>query len=209
MIGSRSLVAARDPLPRAFLELHVEQGPTLSDANVPLGVVTGIVGYARGELVARRARRSRRARLRWRVATTLLSRPPLRSSACEMPRSAWRAPSRRSGSWRSNPAAPTSSRHACGMSLDVRAPDTERLDALIAEIGSRASYRVEPAQFAGTAPQALGDAIEARGGPLVELASGAGHDAGILASAGVDAAMLFVRSLNGEHQSLAGRALLG
>ncbi|HSO02132.1 MAG TPA: hypothetical protein VLS46_06365, partial [Gaiellaceae bacterium] len=30
-----------------------------------------------------------------------------------------------------------------------------------------------------------------------ELASGAGHDAGILASAGVASGMLFVRSLNG------------
>jgi N-carbamoyl-L-amino-acid hydrolase len=29
------------------------------------------------------------------------------------------------------------------------------------------------------------------------MASGAGHDAGILAAAGVDAGMLFVRSLNG------------
>lgn len=39
--------------------------------------------------------------------------------------------------------------------------------------------------------------IESRGLPVVELASGAGHDAGILAAAGVDAGMLFVRSLNG------------
>ena len=31
---------------------------------------------------------------------------------------------------------------------------------------------------------------------MVELASGAGHDAGILAAAGVDSGMLFVRSLN-------------
>ena len=30
-----------------------------------------------------------------------------------------------------------------------------------------------------------------------ELASGAGHDAGVLARAGVDAAMLFVRAGNG------------
>ena len=37
----------------------------------------------------------------------------------------------------------------------------------------------------------------ARGLPSLELPSGAGHDAGILAAAGVDAAMLFVRSLNG------------
>ena len=83
------------------------------------------------------------------------------------------------------------------LSLDVRAPDAERLDDLIREIGFEPGYRIEPAQFAGAAPQALRDAIGARGLPVVELASGAGHDAGILASAGVDAAMLFVRSLNG------------
>ena len=33
--------------------------------------------------------------------------------------------------------------------------------------------------------------------PVVELASGAGHDAGILAAAGVEAGMLFVRGQNG------------
>ena len=36
-----------------------------------------------------------------------------------------------------------------------------------------------------------------RGLPVVELASGAGHDAGVLARAGVPSGMLFVRSLNG------------
>ena len=56
---------------------------------------------------------------------------------------------------------------------------------------------MEPAQFTGSSREALRDAISARGLPVVELPSGAGHDAGILASAGVDAAMLFVRSLNG------------
>ena len=44
---------------------------------------------------------------------------------------------------------------------------------------------------------ALRTEIEARGAPVVELSSGAGHDAGILAAAGVPSAMLFVRSLNG------------
>jgi N-carbamoyl-L-amino-acid hydrolase len=39
--------------------------------------------------------------------------------------------------------------------------------------------------------------IESRGLPVIELTSGAGHDAGILAAAGVPSAMLFVRSLNG------------
>ena len=51
-IGSRALVARGGPtLPTAFLELHVEQGPVLARADAPLGVVTGIVGYARAELV--------------------------------------------------------------------------------------------------------------------------------------------------------------
>jgi acetylornithine deacetylase/succinyl-diaminopimelate desuccinylase-like protein len=83
------------------------------------------------------------------------------------------------------------------LSLDVRAPDADRLDALVAAIGLQPAYRVEPVRFEGAARSALAQAIEARGLPLVDLHSGAGHDAGILASAGVDAAMLFVRSMNG------------
>ena len=48
-IGSRALCRYEE-VPSAFLELHIEQGPTLERAGVPLGVVTSIVGYARGEL---------------------------------------------------------------------------------------------------------------------------------------------------------------
>jgi N-carbamoyl-L-amino-acid hydrolase len=44
---------------------------------------------------------------------------------------------------------------------------------------------------------ALLEQLAARGLPAVELPSGAGHDAGVLAAARVPAAMLFVRSLNG------------
>jgi N-carbamoyl-L-amino-acid hydrolase len=44
---------------------------------------------------------------------------------------------------------------------------------------------------------ALREELEARGLPVVQLPSGAGHDAGILAAAGVESGMLFVRSLNG------------
>ena len=44
---------------------------------------------------------------------------------------------------------------------------------------------------------ALRAEVEALGVPVLELPSGAGHDAGILASAGMPSGMLFVRSLNG------------
>jgi beta-ureidopropionase / N-carbamoyl-L-amino-acid hydrolase len=44
---------------------------------------------------------------------------------------------------------------------------------------------------------ALRAELQARRVPVLELPSGAGHDAAVLASAGVPTAMLFVRSLNG------------
>ena len=43
----------------------------------------------------------------------------------------------------------------------------------------------------------LEDAARAVGAPVRRLPSGAGHDAAVLASAGLPAAMLFVRSLAG------------
>ena len=43
----------------------------------------------------------------------------------------------------------------------------------------------------------LRDELELRSLPAVELPSGAGHDAGVLAARGVETGMLFVRSLNG------------
>jgi N-carbamoyl-L-amino-acid hydrolase len=44
---------------------------------------------------------------------------------------------------------------------------------------------------------ALRTEVEALGLPVLALPSGAGHDAGILATAGIPSGMLFVRSLNG------------
>jgi N-carbamoyl-L-amino-acid hydrolase len=51
--------------------------------------------------------------------------------------------------------------------------------------------------MSGLAREALAADIADRGLSVVELPSGAGHDAGVLAAAGVHAGMLFVRSLNG------------
>jgi allantoate deiminase len=48
--GSRARVAS-GVVPRAFLEVHVEQAPTLERAGAPLAVVTGIVGMAQGDRV--------------------------------------------------------------------------------------------------------------------------------------------------------------
>jgi N-carbamoyl-L-amino-acid hydrolase len=92
------------------------------------------------------------------------------------------------------------------LTVDARAPDQERLDRLVKELGlDEAHYANAPVALA---TDVLRDEVDSRGLPVVELPSGAGHDAGILAAAGVESSMLFVRSLNGgashspdEHSS--------
>ena len=83
------------------------------------------------------------------------------------------------------------------LSVDARAPDVERLDRLVAELELEPFFRLEPVATADGPRAAFRAELEARAVPLVELPSGAGHDAAILAAAGVPMAMLFVRSLNG------------
>ena len=81
--------------------------------------------------------------------------------------------------------------------VDARAPDVERLGRLVDVLDFDPTYRVEPVAMAEPVRAALREELEARGLPVVEVPSGAGHDAGILAAAGVASGMLFIRSLNG------------
>jgi len=83
------------------------------------------------------------------------------------------------------------------ISVDARAPDAETLDRLIAAIGVDPAQRTEPVAMGARVRGALSEELAAQGLSAVELPSGAGHDAGILAAAGVESGMLFVRSLNG------------
>jgi allantoate deiminase len=195
-VGSRALVAAGDPLPAAFLELHVEQGPVLAAADTPLGVVTGIVGYARGELVfdgeaghAGTTPMDARDDALVAAAARILE---IRASAAAIPGTVATV-----GTLEVEPGGVNVIPSRVRISLDLRAPDAERLDALLRAIAYDSGERTEPVRFAGAARRALSDAIVSRDLPAPELPSGAGHDAGILATAGVDAAMLFVRSLAG------------
>ena len=195
-IGSRALVAGGDPLPSAFLELHVEQGPVLAEANAPVGVVTGIVGYARGELVLDgRAGHAGTTPMAGREDALVAAAAEIlrvRDAALGIPGAVATI-----GQADVEPGGANVIPSLVRLSLDVRAPDAEKLDALVAAVGFEPDYRVEPAKFSGRARAAVTEAIAAQGLPVVDLPSGAGHDAGILAAAGVDAAMLFVRSLNG------------
>lgn len=195
-VGSRALVGRGEGLPRAFLELHVEQGPALAERGVPLGVVTGIVGYACGELVLE-------GRAGHAGTTPMEGRDDaLVAAAAEILRVREAALAVEGGvatvgQVDLEPGGANVIPSRVRLSLDVRAPDARGLDELIAAIGFEPTYRVEPVELGAVARAAVRGALEEQALDVIELPSGAGHDAGILAAAGVDAGMLFVRSLNG------------
>ncbi|MEX2210995.1 MAG: Zn-dependent hydrolase [Gaiellaceae bacterium] len=194
-VGSNARCAAGG-LPDAFLEVHVEQGPRLAAAGAPLGVVTGIVGYARRERVFEGAA--------GHAGTTPMdAREDALVAAAEYVlrvRDAARAIPEAVATVGVIGAEPGGVNVIPGrvrLTVDARAPDGERLSRLLEELGLDAEPRTDPVAMDEGVRGALRAALEGRGLPVVELASGAGHDAGILAAHGVESGMLFVRSLAG------------
>lgn len=193
--GSRGCVAA-GALPGTYVELHHEQGPRLAQAGAALGVVTGIVGYQRGV-------RTIEGRAGHAGTTPMADRKDALVAAAEeilRVRDAARAIDEAVatvGQLQVEPGGINVIPSRVTFSLDVRAPDAERLGRLVAAVGLEEAGRTEPVAMSSSVRAALRAAVEARGLPVVELASGAGHDAGILASAGVEAGMLFVRAQAG------------
>jgi N-carbamoyl-L-amino-acid hydrolase len=176
--------------PPAFLELHIEQGPLLERVGEPLGVVTRIAGQASGHAVfegradhagttpmsVRDDALVKAARFVLHVAEATREPAVATVGAIEVePNAANVVPSRVS------------------VSVDARAPEPEELDRVIAAIGFEPSARIDPVEMSG-APFAVLSSLLADAPRLV---SGAGHDAMVLATAGVPTGMLFVRSLNG------------
>jgi len=193
--GSRARVAS-GRLPRRYVELHIEQGPVLLEADEPLAVVTGITGLARGEIVTSgRAGHAGTVPMAGRAdalvaAAELILR--VRDTAARIEGAVATV-----GRLEVEPGAPNVIPQRVVVSIDARAPDRVRFGELIAAIGFEPTYRVEPVAMAAVVRDTLRATIAARGLPVLELASGAGHDAGILAAAGVESGMLFVRSQNG------------
>jgi acetylornithine deacetylase/succinyl-diaminopimelate desuccinylase-like protein len=204
--GSQARVAAGG-LPDAFVEVHIEQGPRLAEAGAPLGVVTAIVGYVRGEIVVEgRAGHAGTTPMALRddalvKAAALILR--LRDGAAAIDDAVLTV-----GRIAAEPGGTNVIPGRVRFSVDVRAPDEERLDALVSLTGIDGSRAVPPTEMSAAVRDALAAEISGRGLPVMELASGAGHDAGVLARAGVPSGMLFVRSLAGgvshspdEHSS--------
>lgn len=185
-MGSRRLAEH----PAAFLELHIEQGPLLEGLGEPLAVVTAIAGQARGSVTfegraahAGTTPMDERADALVEAAEFVLRvRDSARNGACATV-----------GALEVEPGAANVVPARATVSVDVRAPTADQLEALIEAIGFEPAWRQDPIAMSGPPLEALRAVLP--GAP--ELVSGAGHDAMVLAAAGVPTAMLFVRSLNG------------
>jgi acetylornithine deacetylase/succinyl-diaminopimelate desuccinylase-like protein len=190
--GSRGCVARPD----AYVELHIEQGPTLLRADAPLGVVTSIVGYVRG-------RKTFAGTAGHAGTTPMAGREDALVAAAEFMLRARDVAFELDGAVATvgqvtvEPGGTNVIPGRVVLSVDARAPDAERLDRLAAALEIEEPTRTEPSPMSEEIRGALREAVGSLGAPVLELPSGAGHDAGILASAGVPSGMLFVRSLNG------------
>ena len=194
--GSRALVTGwLDPKPAAFVEAHVEQGPRLEQAGAPLAVVTGIVASARGEVVfegeAGHAGATPMAGRRDALAAAAEFVLELRDVADGVDGAVATV-----GRVEVEPGASNVIPGRVVVSVDVRAPDEARLDEVLACVPAD-TRRSRAVEMAAAPSDALRAELGRLGVPVVELPSGAGHDAGVLAAAGVPTGMLFVRSLNG------------
>ena len=194
---------------RGFIEVHIEQGPVLSTAGVPLGVVTAINGSVRfvGEMTGvachagttpmgqRRDAATGAAELALYVERRAAQVPSLVGTVGQL-----HVPD---GSINVVPGR-------CRFSLDLRAPSDELRDALVADVLAELAavatrrgltYKLTETMRASAAPsdpalqQRWERAVAATGVPVLRLPSGAGHDAMKLHDA-MPQAMLFMRGDN-------------
>jgi allantoate deiminase len=168
--------------PDAYLEVHIEQGPTLARLGEPLGVVTAIGGQARGSKVFEgRADHAGTTPMAVRSdALVEAARFILHVRECAGDDAVATV-----GAVEVEPNASNVVPARVTVAIDARAGDAARLRRLIDDIGFEPTWVREPVP--------LGDAFAAVLPDAPRLVSGAGHDAMFVPNA----SMLFVRSLNG------------
>jgi len=197
----------------AYLELHIEQGPRLAEAAVPLGVVSDIVGILHARVTVH-------GRQDHAGATIMTAREDALAAAAEMVlavEAAARALPDAVGTVGEitvRPGAKNVVPGECVFSLDLRARDERTVEQLardvrlaIRRIGDarrvRSSLdvltRVPAVPLDPTLRDLFLRTAKAVGVDAPELFSGAGHDAENSQLAGVPTGMLFVRSTGGSH----------
>jgi N-carbamoyl-L-amino-acid hydrolase len=215
-----------------FVELHVEQGRGLADLDRRLAVALGVWTHGRWRLtLTGEANHAGTTRLADRHDPVLVAGEAARAARLLADKAGMVATI---GRLVVEPNSPNTISERVTAILDARAPDGATLDGFIDEwtsaVGREAGDHgvgievVCDSRTAGVAfDRELRTRIEAvltrSGIPTAALPTAAGHDAGVLAEAGIPAAMLFVRNPTGashtpaesasEEDCLAGVAALG
>ena len=201
---------------RAYLELHIEQGPTLTAKGLPAAVVTGIRG----------CRRFRNARCTGRYAHSGAVNRPYRQDAVAATvallhhlESVWVRHEDAGadlvvthGELFTDPAmhGPSKIAGETRFVIDVRSVSDATLDQFVAEareaatrIGSEYRVAFELGATSDSPPAVMDTRLRTRLMGLLEhpfeMPSGAGHDAAVFAKLGVPTAMIFVRNDCGSH----------
>ena len=206
--------AVRDDL-GCFLELHIEQGRTLADGGVDVGVVDVITGVSWLEVdVAGRADHAGTTAMTDRLdafqgaarmaieveAVAVQQGPPAVATV---------------GLVRVQPGGANIVPARAQFTVDVRHPDPATLERLVAEIRQRCeaiagerglTARVEvvkhtpPHELDATLAGVIREAAAACGASWHDMPSGAGHDSQTMATR-IPTAMLFVPSIDGRSHS--------
>ena len=204
---------------RAFLEVHIEQAPSLVESRLPVAICTGVPGnfrYPAARIVGRHDHVGTPRRFRRDAAMAGAELAMTLDRIWEEEERAGVAMAVTFGRFHTDPAmhGMTIVPGGFAFSLDVRAYDPavlerveRRMLAAIAEIEARRRVTFElgtrAAAAVGPVDPAIADALEAaarrHGIASMRLGSPASHDSAAFAAAGVPIAMLFVRNEHGSH----------
>ena len=203
---------------RAYLELHIEQGPVLESMNLPLGVVLGTFGVER-------------SRFTWRGQAAHAGSTPMNSRRDALAGAAKLALYIReiaagvgdgavctSGGVVCKPGIVTSFVETAEQLLDQRHLDADSLARMLAlaregadrfaaeenvDVEWERIWNIEPILFDDTLIGFADEAIREVSGTSHKLPSGPLHDAAEVSRAGIPTVMLFVQSLRGlSHTKL-------
>ncbi|MBU8539174.1 hydantoinase/carbamoylase family amidase [Falsiroseomonas tokyonensis] len=215
--GRASLAAERIAW---FLEPHIEQGPELVEAGIPAAIVTGIRGSLRHRncrAIGQDAHAGGAPRRSRRDAVIAAARLVAGLDAF------WTAEEAAGtdlvctiGEFFTDATrhAPTRVPGEVRFTLDIRSEDVAalaRAEAWLAEAAAQAKARhgvtvdygpalhVAPALMDARLRAALAEAAAAAGIPVLQMASGGGHDCATFAGQGIASAMLFIRNDGGSH----------
>ncbi|MFM0738026.1 allantoate amidohydrolase [Paraburkholderia xenovorans] len=205
---------------KAYLELHIEQGPIMVARRIPLGVVPGIRGNVRHNRVTCVGEAGHSGAVpRWLRRDAMFAVAELITRLDEH----WRVLLERgidlvvtAGIVGTDPAEHSISRipGTVNFSFEARSKSHETLEGFYqlmrsecASIERERSVRFDFDRRLESAPAvmdekictALAESCGRNGTPYETVPSGAGHDASLFANAGIPSGMLFIRNENGSH----------